>query len=100
MDSELDLPAEIILVYRPVGNSHVFTANGPKMSGFHISSPTLEVAFDLAGLALGKHVKLIYGIDAEYRIENSFDEFRNHLKGSIQGNQVRARITRPEFVHA
>ena len=57
-------PDEITLVYRPVGPSHVFTATGPSMSGFHISSPDLKVAFDLAGVALGKHVALIYGVHA------------------------------------
>lgn len=101
MGAHLNPPSEVTLVYRPVGKSHVFTANGHKMSGFHISSPVLKTAFELAGVALGKHVKTIYGIDAQYEIESSFDNFVKHLKESIQANEVKARITcGTEFTHA
>jgi hypothetical protein len=72
-------PSEVTLVYRPVGPSHVFTANGPEMSGFHISHPDRKVAFDLAGKALGEHVALIYGVDAHYEFERSFDDFEGGL---------------------
>jgi hypothetical protein len=79
-----------------VGPSHVFTANGPELSGFHISSPDLKVAFDLAGVALGKHVALIYGVEARYEFERSFDDFESHLKSAISANQVKARIMHRE----
>jgi hypothetical protein len=85
-------PREITLVYRPVGKSHVFTATGPNMKGFHISSPHLRVAFDLAPVALGKHVGLIYGVPARYEIEHSFDDFAGHLSASIPGNRIKAVI--------
>jgi len=91
-------PEEITLVYRLVGPSHVFTANGPEMSGFHISHPNLKVAFDLAGKALGKHVSLIYRVDAQYEFERSFADFESHLKCGISANQVKARITHQEGV--
>jgi hypothetical protein len=85
-------PEEITLVYRPVGPSHVFTANGPEMSGFHISHPHRKVAFELAVEALGKHVALIYGVDTQYELERSYDDFETHLRNEIEGNQVTARI--------
>src|SRR4051812_44705817 len=85
-------PREITLVYRPVGKSHVFTATGANMKGFHISSPDRKVAFDLAALALGKHVGLVYGVHpVRYEIENSYDEFESHI-GGINGNRLRAVI--------
>lgn len=86
-------PDEITLVYRFVGPSHVFTANGPEMCGFHISHPYRKVAFELAVEALGKHVALIYGVDAKYEVERSYLDFKSHLKSEIEGNQVKARIT-------
>jgi hypothetical protein len=86
-------PREITLVYRPAGKkSHVFTAAGAKMEGFHISSPDRKVAFDLAALALGAHVGLVYGVDPlRYEIETSYDDFEAHV-GGINGNRVRAVI--------
>lgn len=85
-------PREITLVYRPAGKSHVFTAAGAKMEGFHISSPDRKVAFDLAALALGAHVGMVYGVDPlRYEIETSYDEFEAHV-GVINGNRVRAVI--------
>jgi len=93
MGTRTSPPNEITLVYRPVGPAHVFTIKGPDMSGFHVSHPDRKVAFKLAGEALGKHVALIYGVDAHYEIVCSFDDFESHLKGEIEGNQVKARIT-------
>jgi hypothetical protein len=94
-------PDEITLVYRPVGLSHVFTAAGPEMSGFHISSPSLEVAFGLAAPGLGRHVSSLYGVEAKYEIPCSFDEFLSHLKGEGQhGNFVIARMTQAECLVA
>jgi hypothetical protein len=87
-------PEEITLVYRPVGPSHVFTANGPEMSGFHISHPQRKTAFELAVKALGKHVHLIYAVDAHYQFERTYEDFEAHLKDAIEGNEVKARITR------
>jgi|ERR1700682_1140903 len=93
MPSRATPPEEITLVYRPVGPSHVFTANGPGMSGFHISHPYRKVAFDLAVDALGKHVALLYGVDApQYEFDRSYEDFEAHLKVEIEGNQVTARI--------
>ena len=91
-------PDEIILVYRPVGRSHVFTAKGPELSGFHISHPDLKTAFHLAGAALGKHVALIYDTEPRYEFERSFKDFETHLKGEILGNQVKARRIKREAV--
>lgn len=85
-------PREITLVYKPVGKSHVFTATGSKMKGFHISSPDRKRAFDLAGVALGRHVGLVYGVQTvRYEILNSYDEFEAHV-GGINGNRLKAVI--------
>ncbi|MBI2713644.1 MAG: hypothetical protein HYX37_04220 [Rhizobiales bacterium] len=92
-------PDEITLVYRPVGQSHVFTAAEPEMSGFHISSPYLEVAFGLASIGLGGYVSKLYGIEAEYEIQCSFKEFEDHLKGkSTLANFVIAKMAQHERV--
>ena len=50
------------------------------------------MAFDLAPVALGKHVALIYGVPARYEIEHSFADFEAHLGESIPGNRIRAVI--------
>ena len=87
-------PDEITLVYRPVGPSHVFTALGAHMSGFHISHPDLKVAYGLAEASLGPHVKLIYGVAVEYEIPMGFEAFSRHIKGhqSLDSNRLTARI--------
>jgi hypothetical protein len=64
------------------------------MTGFHISHSNIRVAFDLAAASLGPHVKLLYGIDVQYEIPMSFDDFVQHIKGhrSLESNQITARI--------
>ncbi len=85
-------PREITLVYRPVGKSHVFNATGANMKGFHISSPDRKVAFDLAAIALGRHVGLVYGVPTvRYEIQHSYDQFEAHV-GGINGNRLKAVI--------
>jgi hypothetical protein len=81
-----------------VGLSHVFTANGAGMSGFHISHPFRKTAFELAKEALGKHIFLMYGVDVNYEFDRSFSDFEAHLKDEIEANQVKARIAPKEAV--
>jgi hypothetical protein len=88
-------PEEITLVYRPVGPSHVFTALGYRMSGFHISHYDLKTAYEWAEASLGPHVKLIYGIEADYEIPMGFETFKRHITGHQKledANKVTARI--------
>jgi hypothetical protein len=86
-------PQEIILVYRPVGKSHVFTSASPDMSGFHMSHPSLQCAFELASFGLGKHVSEMYGCEAAYKVEGNFEDFEAHLKGhSPRSNLIKATL--------
>lgn len=71
-------PAEVTLVYREVGKTHVFTA--PDFRGFHIGSSVLKTAYEQAVIALGEHISRVYNCPASYRIERSFKEFETLLK--------------------
>jgi hypothetical protein len=91
-------PAEITLVYRPVGKSHVFTSASPEMSGFHMSHPSLKCAFELASFGLGKHVSELYNCNAAYKVDGNFEDFEAHLKGdSLRANLIRATLNTREL---
>jgi hypothetical protein len=94
MGELINPPSEITLVYREVAPSHVFTALGPRMRGFHISHPDRKTAFKLAEAALGAHVKLAFGVDAAYHISTKYEDFESHINGSrsLDSNKVKARI--------
>lgn len=73
-------PSEIIIVYRGVGKTHVFTS--PELRGFHIGSASLKTVFDTAPDALSKHVSLLFGSDVHYHLDMSFKEFEASLDSS------------------
>ena len=72
-------PDHVTLVYREVGKTHVFTAQGLK--GFHVGSCTLDAAFKLALTALGEHVSLLCGREVKYEAATALRDFKQHLKG-------------------
>jgi len=71
-------PAEIELVYKLVGNSHVFTA--PTVGGFYYGSSSLEKTFNEAAKALSLHVSRMYSVKAEYHLGSSLSTFQGHLE--------------------
>lgn len=92
-------PSEVTLVYRELGKTHVFTAQ--ELKGLHIGSSSLQTAFEQAIIALGEHVSRVFGCDAEYEAELSYDDFQRHLRADsaspLSGNFViakRAEINR------
>jgi hypothetical protein len=72
-------PQRVTLIYREVGNTHVFTS--PELRGFHIGMCDLNAAFDSAVLALGEHVSLLFNCKAKYHVDGGFVNFESHLKG-------------------
>lgn len=92
-------PAEVNLIYRQVGKTHVFTAL--ELPGFHIGSSRLSHVFNQAMPALNEHVSKLYHCKALYKFAPaSFDEFRSQISGD--SGQVNATITgKPvSFMHA
>jgi hypothetical protein len=70
-------PVEIELVYKRIGNSHVFTA--PQVGGFYYGSSSLEKTFNEAAKALSMHVSRLYHVKAEYSLGSSLSAFEHHL---------------------
>lgn len=71
-------PAEIELIYQRAGEaSHVFTASG--IPGFYYSSSSMETSFNEAADALSAHISALFGVRAAYRLDMSFEDFRQHV---------------------
>jgi hypothetical protein len=86
-------PAEVMLVYRKVGQSHVFTAID--FPGFYIGSSSLEHAFEQAARGLSQHVSKLYGSSVDYIFNPNFLEFKKRLKGGdLVNNFVLAKISK------
>jgi hypothetical protein len=81
------VPQSVALVYRVVGNTHVFSSNGIK-GLVHVGSHDREKAFHSVMGALNKHVTHVYGCEATYRCEMSYDQFVKHVdaQDDITGN--------------
>lgn len=71
-------PAVVELVYRVVGNTHVFSSHGIK-GLVHTGSYDRKVAFERVMLCLNDHVKSVYGDDVHYHADLNYDEFSRHL---------------------
>jgi hypothetical protein len=60
-------PEDVVLLYRQVGQCHVF--NAIDLPGFQIAEPELEVALANIGPALSAHLSMIYRADLRYQID-------------------------------
>jgi hypothetical protein len=89
----LSAPAEVNLIYRNVGKTHVFTAL--ELPGFHIGSSMLNHVFDHALSALNEHVSKLYLCEATYKLDYSFDGFLAQIE-SHTGPVVTARRSSTE----
>jgi hypothetical protein len=73
-----NIPATVELVYRKVGNTHVFSSRG--IQGLvHVGSSDRETAFHDVIACLKDHVKAAYGCDVSYHCEMSYDQFAQHI---------------------
>jgi hypothetical protein len=90
------LPDEVALVYRMVGETHVFTSTG--IDGLvHVGSHDKRTAFDCAFKALSLHVSKTSGMAVEYEPEQSFEEFFDDAHAAeITGNFIVAKRAKGE----
>ena len=86
-------PETIGLVYRQIGQTHVFTAKNVK-GLVHIGSRDRKKAFEIALSALGAHVEVAYSVKAAYTPNMSYEEFSRHLElqDDIDGNFLSATL--------
>ena len=84
----LAAPAEVNLIYRNVGKTHVFTAL--ELPGFHIGSSMLEHVFQQATDALNEHVSKLCKCEAKYKLDYSYEGFLAQIE-SHTGPVVTAR---------
>lgn len=82
-DAIYEAPQELALVYRQVGNSHVFTSKSAP--GLHIGSSQRSEAFTCALTGLSEHFTRLYGRSVRYESDMDFDEFEARLCGAEEG---------------
>lgn len=88
---ESHLPNEVTLVYREVGNSHVFTAAGI-VGLVHVGSCDRKKAFDNAFVALSTHVSMLTGKKVSYVPDRTYEDFAEHVGGNdLSSNFITAR---------
>jgi hypothetical protein len=92
----LSAPAEVNLIYRNVGRTHVFTAL--ELPGFHIGSSMLEHVFQHATAALNEHVSKLCDCEATYKLDYSYEGFLAQIE-SHTGPVVTARRASTEEAH-
>jgi hypothetical protein len=74
----LPAPEVVELVYRVVGNTHVFSSRG--IQGLvHIGSHDRKTAYENVVTGLNKHVAETCGADVSYKCEYSYEEFAQHV---------------------
>lgn len=74
----LPAPEVVELVYRVVGNTHVFSSRG--IQGLvHVGSRDRKTAYESVVDGLNRHVAEAYGTHARYNCEYSYEQFAQHL---------------------
>lgn len=63
--------------HKQVGGTHILTS--PDLPGLHIGDPRLDRAFDMISPAVSVLVEAIYGIEAEYEPDVSFENLQETL---------------------
>jgi hypothetical protein len=81
------IPESVELVYRVVGNTHVFSSKGIK-GLVHVGSHDREMAFNDAIECLGRHVSFAYDCEAAYKCTMEYKQFSAHVdaENDISGN--------------
>ena len=89
-------PETVELVYRVVGNTHVFSSRG--IQGLvHTGSAERKKAFTQVIECLNEHVQAVYGNDVHYHAEYTYDEFADHLDSGVDilANFITLRLDAP-----
>lgn len=94
MESGMQIvPNSVELVYRVVGETHVFSSKGI-LGLLHIGSVNRKTAFTNVISRLSKHVTAAYNCPAAYKCEMSYDEFAQHVdaENDISGNFLTLKL--------
>lgn len=78
MGEMIEVPHSVALVYRVVGDTHVFSSKGI-VGLVHVGSHDREQAFHDVMNALNKHVTHTYRCDASYSCAMTYEQFSDHL---------------------
>jgi hypothetical protein len=91
--SHIAIPEGVELVYRKLGNTHVFSSKGIK-GLLHIGSVDRETAFNNVVPSLNAHVAEAYGCEAVYSIDLSYNDFCKHVDSSenVFGNFIHVTL--------
>lgn len=91
--SHSSIPESVELIYRTVGNTHVFSSKGIK-GLLHIGSESRETAFKNVIPTLNTHISEAYGCDASYNIGLSYEDFCKHVESSedVFGNFIHVTL--------
>jgi hypothetical protein len=73
-------PEVVELVYRVVGNTHVFHSRGIR-GLVHIGSHDRKTAFDSVLVAVNEHVSGVYGDGVKYHSDMSYIDFSKKVDG-------------------
>ena len=89
------VPSQVELIYRVVGDTHVFSSKGIR-GLVHVGSHDQEEAFREVINALNKHITITYDCEAKYKCETSFNDFCKHLEmaNDIPGNFLTMTLER------
>jgi len=88
-----NVPELVELVYRVVGNTHVFTSRG--IQGLvHVGSADRKTAFHDVMTCLKAHVRETYGCDVSYTCDTTYDDFAQHIDAdnNIMGNFLTLKL--------
>ena len=72
-------PDHIDLVYRKVGENHIFASKGIK-GLVHVGDSTLESAYESVLRVLNFHVLQTYGVEARYVCETGLEGLRQRIE--------------------
>lgn len=91
--SNQTVPEVVELVYRTVGNTHVFSSRG--IQGLvHVGSADLKTAFTDVMSCLKSHVNETYGCTVSYTCDTTYEEFAQHIAtdSNIMGNFLTLKL--------
>jgi hypothetical protein len=90
---ETNMLREISIVYRKVGDSHVFTTL--EFNGFQVGGPSLKRAFENLPEALSAHVSALEKAPMRYTLTESWQDFEGRLRSDNFFDSLIALIALP-----
>jgi len=87
MSEHVNVPQSVALVYRVVGDTHVFTSKAIR-GLLYVASHDRETAFHDVIPALNKHIAAAYSCEASYKCAMDYTTFISHVdaEDDILGN--------------